>query len=127
MAKINFIIFCNDVKQEANKNLNAMGIFDTIVAEKFPAVHKQMFVVVNFDISSGPHKEFFKISRNGEAVLTSEEFDFNVPGDKHQFIHRIDGLNLPEPGKYKVEIFIDGKLEGDNYFLVGNKQKINYA
>ena len=128
MAKINFIFFCNNTEvSPETHNLNIIGIFDTILAEKFPATHRLMFVVVNFDISGGHHVEFFKITKDGKPVLTSPEFPFEAMGEKHQFVHKIGNLVLHEPGKYIVEIFVDGQLIGSNLFIVRAKENVNYA
>lgn len=130
MPNLNFIVICDKAEQSNNK-LNLEGVFDTIYSSGFPAVHKSMVIVVNFDIEKEQLKtEFFIIRKdNGKIILTSDKFPVTGSGlrKKQQFIHRIEGLNLPESGKYVVEIYVDDKKIGSNYFLATSTTTISHA
>lgn len=118
MPKLNFIVFCDEAKLTDNK-LDMRGVFDSIYAEGFPAIHKNLDIVVNFDVEKGQSgTEFFVIRKDGgEPILTSQKFIVTGAKAKQQLIHKVQGLNLPKSGKYVVEIYVDDKIIGSNYFM----------
>lgn len=116
MIKQNFVIICDNAYMDKNQRLNIEGVFDSIFAKDFPAVHKTLFIVSNFDIVPDKYTEHFVITGPDRSKFVSEEYSVDVKKEKHQFVQRLNNLELKAAGKYTVEIFINGDCVGSNYF-----------
>jgi hypothetical protein len=122
MAKLNSIIFADDAKPSQDGHVNLIGIFDTIFTYGFPSIHPRFVVFVNFDVEHGDINEYFTISSEGVQVIKgSTSLIGNVP--KQQYIHNVQNAYFEKPGKYIVEIFVNDKKIGENYFLVNQVQQ----
>lgn len=115
--KLNFIIVCEKVETiSKGGKANFYGVFDTIYADRFPATHKEMSIVVNIEKEGGKHQEFFQIKKDNKIMGTGTMIEFNGERPRHQFIHNVESMLLPEEGRYEIEIYIDNKLMGSSYF-----------
>lgn len=117
----NFILVCDSAI--SNNKLDVLGVFDSIYATGFPAIHQRMSIVVNLEVESTEqnqsHVESFRILYGGEEITTLET-SFTPTKSRHQFIHNIQNVSLPNEGKYTVEISINGSPIGETYFLVSS-------
>ena len=93
-----------------------MGVFDTISAASFPAVHKELTIVANIEKEGGTHREFFQLKKKKELIFRGDEVTFNGTRPRHQFVHHLENIPLSEEGKYEVEIYVDDALIGHTYF-----------
>ena len=117
MSRLNFIIVCDEAEIVGEKKkLNISGVFDSIYSEGFPALHAFLTVVVNFEIEPGQHSHTITIKQDQNEVFKLSR-DFNSENPRHQFIHRIENLPLPGPGKYTIDAYLDGALVGNSYFF----------
>lgn len=124
--KQNFLIICDKAELDKDNKLNIIGVFDSINADGFPAVHSELAIIANFNLDKGKHREYFIIEDDsGNELISnrSDQVEIDTTKDRHQFIHKIQNLLLPREGKYNVKIFIDGNEVGNNYFYA--KLKVN--
>lgn len=124
MPKLNFVIIAERaIVNEKNNNLDIFGIFDTVFAPGFPAVHPFVSIITNKELESGTHKEYFILKKDGQIIYTSPEHSYEVAlnAKRHQFIFNVNNLPLPEPGEYTVEIYLDKQFLGASYFLAAKK------
>ena len=116
--KLNFILFCDKAELiTKGGKTNLFGVFDTIYADRFPAIHEKMTIAVNIDKESGKHREFFLIKKDGSVVGKGEVLEFNGEKPRHQFLHTVSDIPLPKEGMYEVEIYIDDQLVGSASFF----------
>jgi hypothetical protein len=103
--------------------LNVMGIFSSINAYRFPAVHRQMYLVAQ--LTAGP----FEYGRSCEVMIrlidedASELLNFNVSvdvpaGDQGQIVHvnlfwRLDNVQFSRPGRHVFGILVDNDTKGE--------------
>jgi len=118
MFKINFILTCEKAELiPDSRKSNFYGIFDTIYASSFPAIHKSMTIVVNFEKEPGEHQEFFLLKKGNVEIFTGPIVNFKGQRPRHQFVHRIENVPLPWAGKYEIEVYVNNKLIGSYYFF----------
>jgi hypothetical protein len=118
MIKINpdlqFSVLCDDVRREDNGKFMLLGLFEAISAQKFPALHHSMFIANQWVKGEGAFdQEIFIInSRDKSVIFKTDKQHFELPGidAHHTLISRFANLEFPEPGKYWIEIVLDGKL-----------------
>jgi hypothetical protein len=118
--KLLYAILCDNAFLSIDKKVNIIGVFETIGAAKFPVTHPK-FVIVG---SIKPDKKTFKMSLNivsdksNVPVLGNiQEREVNLPEESKDqnfnFIIEVVNASFNEPGIYKVEISIDGKVVGE--------------
>lgn len=127
MIKLNFIILSDSAEISPTQNkLNVLGAFDSMFSADFPTVLPALAITVNMEIDEGPHTEHYVIKNEENAVIEDgprSEFNVEVEKRRHQFIHTINNLRLQAEGKYTVEIYVDGDLQGSTYFLAKRIQQ----
>jgi|SRR3989344_1021860 len=130
MVQINFFIVADKAEVKMGK-LSIEGIFDSINSFNFPAKHKSLVVVINFEIDPGKHSHYFKVKhQDGTEAMQSSvyEFESGLNQKRHQFLHTLNGLLLLKEGKYIIEAYLDGILLGETYFIAKNiSQTTSYA
>lgn len=111
---LQFSVLCDDVRREDNGKFMLLGLFEAINAKKFPATHHAMFIVNQWVKGEGAFAQKIQIvnSRDKSMVFQTEEQRFELPNidSHHTLISRFNNIVFPEPGKYWVEIVLDGKL-----------------
>ncbi|MEW6725117.1 MAG: hypothetical protein AB1331_09490 [Bacillota bacterium] len=112
--QIRHALLCDAANASSNGNLNALGIFNTIVARRFPATHPAMTVVVQLELhrwETGPHSLRVElVDADGRPVLTPMEADSNTGPENliTNYIFQLNNLTFPSPGDYAFEILVDG-------------------
>src|SRR3989338_2259175 len=119
--KTNFIFVCDNAQiTETASTLDARGIFDSINASGFPAMHPKIDIVLNVEIPPAEqnilHRERFEISQ-GDQPIGSGDLQFTPTNRRHQFIHHVQNIILPAEGQCDVRVFIDGTLVAKTYFM----------
>lgn len=120
--KLNFAHLCDYAFFSDMGKLNIMGIFKSINAQKFPAVHPQMFVVTNISIEKGKSYEGkIKLKKKSDGKQIGEPIiiNFSLPfsgGDlkaEISFIGQVNGVSFDEAGEYFFEIYVGETLIGE--------------
>lgn len=106
--KINNLLVADKIYKDPNtQKLNIEGIFDTVYAKSFPALHKQLFVLTNF---SGPNKKYkyHILAKYGSKIVMESELIIDKKiGKEHNIITELNNIPLFEPGEYIFEVELD--------------------
>lgn len=96
--------------------LNVMGIFDTIYAEAFPAVHLELRIVVKFRFSAGERgstktTRIILLDPDGNEI-SSGGGAINIPKDapltpEVNNIGVFRGVVFPKPGDYSFSVLVN--------------------
>jgi len=91
-----------------------IGLFEAITAKVFPASHPALFVVNRWCKGQGSFLQKIRIvnSRDKSIVFQTNEqaFDLTDIDGHHTLISKVNNLVFPGPGKYWVEVLLDGEL-----------------
>jgi hypothetical protein len=111
---LQFSVLCDDVRREDNGKFMLLGLFEAINAKSFPATHHSMFIINQWVKGEGAFDQKIQIvnSRNKSIVFQTDDQHFELLDidSHHTLISRFADIVFPEPGKYWVEIVLDGKL-----------------
>jgi hypothetical protein len=111
---LQFSILCDDVRREDNGKFMLIGLFEAINAKVFPATHHTLFVVNRWCKGEGTFTQRIKIVNTADKSLVFETdnqpFELRDINAHHTIISRVNDLLFPIPGKYWVEIMLNGEL-----------------
>ncbi|MFA6320889.1 MAG: hypothetical protein WCY36_03430 [Candidatus Omnitrophota bacterium] len=123
---LQFSVLCDDVRREDNGKFILIGLFEAINAKKFPATHAILFVVNRWCKGQGSFAQKIRIvnPKNNSLIFQTDEQAFELADiDRHHtLISRFNNLVFPNPGKYWVEVLLDGELL-INYPIILNEAK----
>jgi hypothetical protein len=97
--------------------LNVLGVFDTVFATEFPAVHPRCVLVVRFrpgveDVGETRHLEIrYEDVDQGGALWTVEsdvEVSANAGGRTLTNLLTLTALPVPQEGEFQFRILVDG-------------------
>lgn len=129
--KTNFIIACDQAFLAAGtNNLNLVGIFSTINADKVPLTYPRFSLVTNFDTdATGMHRMTTQVVGPNDQQIVETHIDINVTSPNFQIIAHFENLSFPVVGKYDLRVTLDGQLVGSRALHIASlsKQKINVA
>ena len=111
---LQFSVLCDDVRREDNGKFMLLGLFETISSRKFPATHGSLSVVNRWCKGEGHFSQRIRIvsARDNSIIFQTEDqpFELKEINGHHTLISRFNNLVFQEPGKYWVEIMLDGEL-----------------
>lgn len=118
--KTHFIIICREAfLQAGNNNLNLIGIFSQLNADKLPFVYPHFAVVVNFDIDA-PGDHVFRtdvLDPSGKQAAHSE-LPVRTNAGNWQVIANFEQMKFASPGPYTFRLTIDGEALGERVLEV---------
>jgi hypothetical protein len=111
--KLKYSFVCDSANISLQGNLNALGIFSTINAPKYPVTYGRFFYVANIVFhrsEAGPHK--FKLSfvnDDGRDIISPVEGDMNVTIQalSNNLMLDLNGITFPSPGIYQIDLSVD--------------------
>ncbi|MBI3317575.1 MAG: hypothetical protein HYZ90_00275 [Candidatus Omnitrophica bacterium] len=109
-----YSILCDDVRREENGKFILIGLFETIGAREFPALHPALFIVNGWIGGAGTFRQYSRIlDPGGQELARDQETSFQLATLKarHSVIARFGSLELPQPGEYAVEVLLNGDLK----------------
>ncbi|MCM8811843.1 MAG: hypothetical protein NC910_02170 [Candidatus Omnitrophica bacterium] len=109
-----YSVLCDDVRREENGKFILIGMFETIGAREFPAVHPTLFVVNGWVGGVGSFKQYSRIlDPAGQEIARDKETVFHLTNLKgrHSVIARFSNLELAQPGEYAIEVLLNGDLK----------------
>jgi hypothetical protein len=109
-----YSVLCDDVRREENGKFILLGLFETIGAREFPAVHPTLFVVNGWIAGCGSFRQYSRIlDLGGQELARDQETVFQLSDlkSRHSVIARFNNLELPQPGEYAVEVLLNGDLK----------------
>ncbi|MDD5496267.1 MAG: hypothetical protein PHP46_04100 [Candidatus Omnitrophica bacterium] len=111
---LQFSVLCDDVRREDNGKFMLLGLFEAINAPTFPARHSSLFVANRWCKGEGNFTQRIRIvnTKDKKIVFQTEDQPFELKDidGHHTLISRFNNLVFPDPGKYWVEIFLNGEL-----------------
>lgn len=118
--KFDLVAFCDHASMSVDGKLNLNGIFDVIVAKKFPTTHAQIYVVSKFHIDKGDHSITFALMQD-DAVLakTSIEKHVEQEGAIHTHIWSVNNLPIRAAKPIELQVIHEGGQVLVKRLLVG--------
>ncbi len=124
---IEAFLLCDCATDQRGK-LNVLGAFDSIYAKKTPIVHPACTVAtrIRFDrIEEGEHKvSIAVIDQDGKAIVPRLNGNISVRARPDggssvvNLILNLQRLKFEDYGEYRIDLAIDGKVEGSLPFSV---------
>ncbi|MCP6719368.1 MAG: hypothetical protein KJI71_04000 [Patescibacteria group bacterium] len=101
---------------EITKELDIVGIFNTMNSKGFPARHPEFTVtLIVEDVKDKEHEFEVTIKKGGKLIAkTSKKVE---TGRRHYYIARFNNIVFPEPGVYEVKGGIDEKKISTSLYL----------
>ena len=109
-----FSVLCDDVRREYNGKFILIGLFETVGAKKFPAVHPTLYIMNCWIGGLGTFRQRSRIiNKEGKVLAEDKETTFALKDlkSKHRIIARFNNLKFETPGEYSVEILLNGELK----------------
>jgi hypothetical protein len=103
-------ILCDDVRQEMGGKFSLMGLFETISAVTFPAVHPRFAIMNEW---SGGRGEFIAkirvLAPDRKTVISESEAKLALFNETqhHRDISLRFNTTFPAPGTYWIEMLLD--------------------
>jgi hypothetical protein len=110
--KLNYTILCDDVRQELGGKFSLMGLFESIYANSFPAVHPRLAIVNEWTGGKGDFKLTIRLlASNKKEVLSESESTMSLysEGQRHRDIAVRFNTTFSSPGTYWIEMLLDGE------------------
>ncbi len=112
---LNYTLICDDVRQEMGGKFSLMGLFESIYAGTFPALHHR-FAIVN-EWSGGKGEFTIRIrllSPDRAQVLSESETRLSLFNEtqRHRDISIRYNTTFKMPGTYWIETLLDGEQAG---------------
>ncbi len=128
---VSLALLADYANSSADGKLNILGIFDTITAPSYPAVHPEMKLVVRFQMhpaESGQTKKVQiqlrtdqgrKLLELGGDMTIETRDDVASAGQmvSADQILSLNGLTLEAPGSYEFVILVNGDVKATVPFL----------
>ena len=110
---LQFSIVCDSIRREDNGKMMFIGIFEVIGAKKFPAKHHELFIANKWIKGTGAFKEKTRIMnlKDNKIIFETKEVNFELKNLEaaHTVISKFVNVVFPEPGKYQVEVLLNGE------------------
>jgi hypothetical protein len=103
-------ILCDDVRQEMGGKFSLMGLFETISAATFPAIHPRFAIMNEW---SGGRGEFIAkirvLAPDRKTVISESEAKLALFNETqhHRDISLRFNTTFPTPGTYWIEMLLD--------------------
>lgn len=111
---LQFSIVCDSIRREDNGKMMFIGIFEVIGAKSFPAKHRELFIANRWIKGTGRFKEKTRIVnlQDNKIVVETKEVDFELKNieSAHTVISKFMNIVFPAPGKYQVEVLLNGDI-----------------
>jgi hypothetical protein len=110
--RLSYTLLCDDVRQELGGKFSLMGLFESIYANVFPAVHPRFAVVNEWIGGKGEFTVKIRLlSPNKEEVLSESETKINLFSEtqRHRDISVRFNTTFNAPGTYWLETLLDGE------------------
>lgn len=109
-----FSVLCDDVRREDNGKFMLIGLFETIGAAVFPAVHPKLYVMNCWCSGIGKFRQSTRLLKpDNVKLIEDKETEFNLIDlkAKHRIVARFNNLCFDIPGEYAVEVLLNGELK----------------
>lgn len=112
---LSYTLLCDDVRQEMGGKFSLMGLFETIYANVFPAVHPRFAIVNEWTGGKGEFTVKIRLlSPDKEQVISESEAKISLFSEtqRHRDISIRFNTTFAAPGTYWVETILDDERVG---------------
>lgn len=113
--RLNYTILCDDVRQEMGGKFSLMGLFESIYANTFPALHHRFAIVNEWTGGKGQFQVKIRLlAPDREQVLSESESRITLfnENQRHRDISLRFNTTFAAPGTYWVEMLLDEERAG---------------
>ena len=111
---LQFSIVCDSIRREDNGKMMFIGIFEVIGAKNFPAKHRELFIANRWIKGAGKFTEKTRVInlKSNKMIVETKEVTFELKNIEaaHTVISKFLNIVFPEPGRYQVEVLLNGEL-----------------
>jgi len=124
---LQFSILCDSIRREDNGKMMFIGIFEVIGANTFPAKHHELFIANRWIKGMGIFREKTRIvsANSSKVIVETKEVDFDLKtiDSSHTVISKFMNIIFPEPGKYQVEVLLNGDIVRYYPLIIAQEKK----
>jgi hypothetical protein len=113
--RLSYTILCDDVRQEMGGKFSLMGLFESIYANTFPAIHHRFAIVNEWTGGKGQFQVKIRLlAPDQKQVLSESESRITLfsENQRHRDISIRFNTTFAVPGAYWVEMLLDGERAG---------------
>lgn len=110
--RLSYTLICDDVRQEMGGKFSLMGLFESIYANTFPALHHRFAVVNEWTGGRGDFSIRIRLlAPDQEQVLSESETKLSLFNEtqRHRDISVRYNTTFKVPGTYWIETLLDGE------------------
>lgn len=111
--ELQYSILCDDVRQEKNGKFIFVGVFNVIAVPKFPVLYTAFYIANQWCAGEGSFREQSRIvDEENKLVVSSPDVTFQLKDflSSHFVISRFERTKFEKPGKYSIEVMLNGEL-----------------
>lgn len=111
---LQFSVLCDDVRREDNGKLMLIGLYEIIGGAEYPLLYPGMAVVNRWCNGLGEFRQRVRFvdSENHILVETAESpIHLSELRDTVTTVSLLRGVLVPRPGRYAMEVLLDGELK----------------
>jgi hypothetical protein len=113
--RLNYTLICDDVRQEVGGKFSLMGLFESIYANSFPAVHYRFAIVNEWSGGKGDFTVRIRLLAPDQMQVLSEsqtKLSLFDETQRHRDISIRFNTTFKLPGTYWVETLLDDEQAG---------------
>ena len=111
---LQFSLLCDDLRREDNGKFILIGVFEALAGRNFPMQYNSLCVVNRWCNGEGKFMQRVRIMSSGnEKVVETEETPIDLPATLANItsVSVFRNTQFKEPGRYWVEVLLDGDLK----------------
>jgi uncharacterized protein DUF6941 len=119
--RLSYTLLCDDVRQEMGGKFSLMGLFESIYAGTFPAMHHRFAVINEWTGGRGEFTVRIRLlAPDKEQVLSESETTLSLFNEtqRHRDISVRYNTTFKVPGTYWIETLLDGERAGMTPLMV---------
>jgi hypothetical protein len=109
-----FSVLCDDVRREDNGKLILVGLFAEMSVSQFPYRCPLLCVANKWGKGQGEFHQRTRVVTPDDDVLIEDrmqEFELEDLDSSHVVVTFFRNVRFPHPGRYAVEVLLDGELK----------------
>jgi hypothetical protein len=113
--RLNYTLLCDDVRQEMGGKFSLMGLFESIYANTFPALHHRFAIINEWTGGKGEFTVKIRLlAPDGQQVISESETKINLFNEtqRHRDISIRNNTTFKTPGTYWIETLLDNERAG---------------
>jgi hypothetical protein len=111
---LQFSVLCDDIRREDNGKFILIGLFEAVAGMQFPLSYASLCVVNRWCNGEGKFRQKIRIvSSSNETLVETEESPVELPATLANVtsVSVFRNTRFPAPGRYWVEVLLDGDLK----------------